>query len=343
MGLKIIIALLLISQSAFAAVTKTRTVKISGGDYTSLSACVNANESDFTAGAETLFVVSIEGDWSSRADSTPVVVDGSTTSPTAYITIETDATARHQDGWSANYYMLTSGVGGGAGPFKCDVDYSQVYGIQFELTYAGGAGRNTAEMSTTADSCLLAYNIIKNSGTNTGTITGILFSSNHGVCYNNFIFDYNVVSTDRGIASQTPGGGSWARIYNNTIFDCSNGIVSLSNNRVYATNNILGGCVVGANATGFLAGTGYNTTDSSSIGYNSPPATDSLDATITFVSNTDLHLDSQQHNNGTDLSAYFTDDIDGDTRSNWNRGADEIVAAGEADAYQGEIIMIGGD
>ena len=59
------------------------------------------------------------------------------------------------------------------------------------------------------------------------------------------------------------------------------------------------------------------------------------DATSCFTdwANDDYHLDSGGSeittlDDGDDLSGTFTDDIDGDTRSTWYIGADEIVAVG---------------
>jgi hypothetical protein len=72
--------------------------------------------------------------------------------------------------------------------------------------------------------------------------------------------------------------------------------------------------------------------DVSSVIRQSPPA--SLeDLFISIVaSSEDLHLESSGHNaldNGTDLSASFTDDIDGETRptgaNTWDIGADEVL------------------
>lgn len=51
---------------------------------------------------------------------------------------------------------------------------------------------------------------------------------------------------------------------------------------------------------------------------------------VTFVGGDDYHLaagDTVARGNGTDLSATFTDDIDGDTRSAWDIGPDEYQGA----------------
>lgn len=55
-------------------------------------------------------------------------------------------------------------------------------------------------------------------------------------------------------------------------------------------------------------------------------------ATITFVGGEDFHLDSSMSGTllGEDLSGTFTTDIDGDTRSSWYAGADELTGGGAA-------------
>jgi hypothetical protein len=53
-----------------------------------------------------------------------------------------------------------------------------------------------------------------------------------------------------------------------------------------------------------------------------------VDNSVTFVGGGDYHLaagDTAARGNGTDLSAFFTDDGDGDTRSAWDIGFDEVV------------------
>ena len=69
-----------------------KTVKPSGGDYTTLSACVNANEKDLTSSDE-YFDIEIDGDWTSTgADTTNVLFDTYTTDATRYINVYTTAT-----------------------------------------------------------------------------------------------------------------------------------------------------------------------------------------------------------------------------------------------------------
>jgi len=71
-----------------------KTVKPSGGDYTTLNACLAANQQDLVA-ADKYFDVEIDGTWAS-ADTTAVAgLTNYTTDATRYINIYTTAAARH--------------------------------------------------------------------------------------------------------------------------------------------------------------------------------------------------------------------------------------------------------
>src|SRR3990167_10661052 len=102
--LTLALLLLLIPNVVWGATQLKKTVKPSGGDYTSLEACMNANEQDLVA-ADKYFDVEIDGTWSS-ADTTAVTIENYTTDATHYINIYTTATARHLGAWSTNYYMF---------------------------------------------------------------------------------------------------------------------------------------------------------------------------------------------------------------------------------------------
>lgn len=87
-------------------------------------------------------------------------------------------------------------------------------------------------------------------------------------------------------------------------------------------------CAIGGYANSFT-NSGFAGCDSYGDGTRTTCSTD----TPTFVDadNDDFHLaaeDTTWRSQGTDLSAYFTDDIDGDTRTAWSIGADDGKASG---------------
>lgn len=329
--------LILLLISSVSAVEKKKTVKSIGGDYSTLEACLNANETDLTAGVGTTFVASIEDPWIG-ADNSAVLVDGWIPSRSYFITIETDAGARHDGKWNVTDYRLV--VNGR--PFRCFEPFTEVYGLQVNHTYDGVNPRDAVFFNTLADSCVFAYNIVKSTGTAANTQYALYMQGAGTLVYNNIVYGFNDEAGDRALFAN-PMGGEQILFFNNTIVDCRTGMFD-NTERINAQNNLFKGCYARANAIDFQRDTDYNTTDSSSFEYTHATTEDSVDAPITFAGADDFHLASQQHDNGFDLSAHFTDDIDGDTRSNWNRGADEFVGAEAADiSYTRRIKIIKGE
>jgi len=138
--------------------------------------------------------------------------------------------------------------------------------------------------------------------------------------YNNFI--YNITSSE---SSRNSGIYGVTKVYNNTLVNCKIGITSDSG-RVTANNNITQDCDDGF--FGSFYGYSYNNLSdisSDAPGYN--PVT----ASLTFVNaaSENYHLaasDTAAINAGYDMSATFTDDIDGQTRASFDIGADEYIA-----------------
>src|SRR3990167_4525241 len=95
---------LFLTANAEAVTQLKKTVMPSGGDYTSLEACMNANEQNLVT-ADQYFDVEIDGTWSS-ADTTAVTIENYTTDATHYINIYTTSAARHTGKASGNRYML---------------------------------------------------------------------------------------------------------------------------------------------------------------------------------------------------------------------------------------------
>ena len=80
-----------------------KTVKPSGGDYTSLEACLNDNEQNLVT-ADKYFDVEISGEWSS-ADTTAVTIHNYTTDSTRYINIYATGDAKHSGKVGTGYTL----------------------------------------------------------------------------------------------------------------------------------------------------------------------------------------------------------------------------------------------
>lgn len=320
MGIRIAIIILLMAVYSYGA-DSVVTVAPADEDYTTVEAALDDNEQDLTSLAKRM-VIQITGDWSGGEDTDGVTTAGYT-NPTSdyYIYIYTDSEARHDGKWNANKYILKYAF---IAIFN-SVDYTRIEGLQINHT-ANDADRYGI-LSTSAN-VTIAYCIIKATEAPSANLRGIVTTGAGGekYIYNTIIYDYSVENF--GIAMVIGGCDSCLFVYNNTMINCDLGI-SGSFDDVTAINNLFSGVVHRTNITQLAAGSDYNTTDSSSFEYSVDGGGndhDSVDATITFEGAEDFHITSNQ-NTGSDLSGIFTDDIDGDTRSAWNRGADEFVGA----------------
>jgi len=329
-------------KKCFAAEFLKKTVMPSGGDYTSLEACMNANEQDLTG--DGWFTVEIDGTWSS-ADTTAVVVHNYTTTSSDYINIYTTSAARHKGITSTSYYRLAMSTAGQY-PIKVYVNNLTVDGLQIGLNTNGFTADSTGFWL--ADNVSGVHTIKNNifymaaSADNYNSANGIKtqYSNSPTMYIYNNIFYKLAANGVSDITIWNYGGGTYY-IYNNTMYGQSavggtKGI-NADQGTLYLKNNIsvlhdadyddMVGATVHASSTNNLA------SDTTTPEYNT--YYDSKTVSFVDAANGDCHLksdDTSAIDYGADLSAeFFTDDIDGVTRSGtWDIGADEYVAAGGA-------------
>lgn len=330
-----VILFLLFAVRAEAATQLLKTVKPSGGDYTSLEACMNANEQNLVA-VDKYFDVEIDGNWSS-ADTTACTIHLYTTDATRYINIYTTTAARHlgkitgtiseyrlsSSGWNVTLLNILNG-------------FVTVTGLVFDRT---GGGGDSYDM------------FVGDSGSSTATIK-IISCIGKGSPANNFrshdcktlfinCISYNAAFSGFNLNDNYGVSGC----YNCTAIDNDKGFVTnyASSNQFY-TN-----CLSHSNTTADFSQNGGRTLVCNYCSSSDATADDwggvgnRVSQTFTFIDevNDNFHLASNdagardygQTNPGSGL---FTDDIDGQTRSGtWDIGADEYVAAGGGDVYSG--------
>ena len=128
---------------------------------------------------------------------------------------------------------------------------------------------------------------------------------------------------------------------NNTIYACVHGIRNSSgtnSDHMFAYNNAVFNCST-ADFTGAFNSSSDHNVSSDTSAPGTTTATGQTDYEDYFIDyeNGDFHLLDTSDNlwgvAGTDLSSSFTDDIDGETRSEWDVGADEY---NEDDIYFSE-------
>ncbi len=298
-----------------------KTVKPSGGDYTSLEACMNANEQDLTA-ADKYFDVEIDGTWSS-ADATPVLIHNYTTDSTRYINIYTTSTARHLGVYSSSCYRI-EGTMGGSTAFAISSNYVTVTGLQMNQTYTGyGYGLNITDGVSYAviDKCIVmaAGSVALRNWNNTST--GIIFKNtiakttktdSHGIATLSGIQILNCIAVGNGNGSGISRSGGTPIVKN--CYAASGAGVAYSASMTITTS----ASDDGSESTATVA---YSTSSGAYF-------------TNVTAGSEDFHIGalSALKDAGTDLSATFTDDIDGNTRptgaGTWDIGADEYIAAG---------------
>ncbi len=307
-----------------------KTVMPSGGDYTSLEACMNANEQNLVT-ADKYFDVEIDGTWSS-ADTSAVTIHNYTTDATRYINIYTTSAARHVGVWSTSYYMLNPTgnnhkiqISGNTTP------YITIDGLQIFNQATGDVYGGINVDGYTSGVLIIKSNIIKSSSSYT-TIRGIRLVANTNSTinvFNNIIYGF-IGSNAVGFWSQVS-----CFLYNNTVYDCSTGILSysidlgvLAKNNISYNNGTDYSIPVGGRWA--LASTNNLSKDTTAIPYNIYYISKTLTFTNTGAGTEDFHLvstDTDAIDKGADLSGTFTDDIDGVTRTGtWDIGADEYVS-----------------
>ena len=294
---------------------------LSGGTcaYVSLNVWEAARQADLPTGdiIEKVICSSDDAGSTHLADTTAVTIDGWTTDATRYIQIE--AASSHGGKWDATIYRMECVDVGNCIYNKEDfVRFLglQLYNRKSSVSWTGGGLKID---STAAGAVILIDKCISKTGTTDNP--ALEFANDTRGTFN----IYNCLLYDNGNGYGEIFINSWhatMNIFNCTFQNATVGIYNYNNKAtVYAKN-----CGF-SSVTTALSGTVTETTNSTS--------------TPTFVdaANDDFHLDDEDatwHSEGTDLSATFTDDIDGDTRSAWSIGMDDGAAAAAAFMYFGD-------
>ena len=312
----------------------TKTVKDSGGDYTTLNAALAGQAANLTtncAGTGGAGILTIECYTKASGDTTAASTGtGYTTSVDYYINITVPTAERHLGVWSTSKYYLSINVSN-YGALEVYENYTRMTGLQVAVNGTGDDDRCGIRIDG-AGYCLIDKCIVRRLSSS-NICQGIRFgnaSSLYCDIRNSYIYGFGVGDWYAGISCDDTSSN--IKIQNCTI---SGNYYGINGNSLVVTN-----CAVFNNVDDFL-GTmtiSYCASDDGG-GTNSvnisPGATEADDWANAFVdyANGDFHIkntSSVLYNAGNDLSGTFTTDIDGDTRSNWDIGADEYVAAGGA-------------
>ena len=262
------------------------------------------------------------------ADTTGVALSASwKTAATEYIKVWTDTAEgyRHDGTYqTGNVYRIEQA--GSAISSYDNANHVAIIGLEFLLN-GTASGQNVIDFETDADGWVYVEQcIFKETSSGSSNVAVRINRSGFDLrCSNNVIYDFDGTGTGVRLVSGI------SRLSNNTIHNCGRGIYKTSdtNNDVYLYNNLVQDCITNDfdnNSTDW-EGENYNvTSDGNDIsGANSVTG----DATFWDKANDDFHLhhdDTVARAAGTDLSSDtypFSVDMDGDTRVDWDIGADE--------------------
>jgi hypothetical protein len=325
------------------ALTRTRTVKSSGGDYTTLSGWEAGEQGDLP----TLLEVR-QAELYSFQDTTAVTFAGWTTDATHYVNVFTPASERSANGVydTAKYRLETTTdaitINNASAFFRFD-------GLQIKTTVSSGSLNAIGMVGatvTSGDVRISNSNIIAVISGTTGTSACIaannLSSGSATIrAWNNVIHDFvfGTVSVYAIFA-----GNSWtADTYNNTVYNCRFGYQQGGTATFISINNAAMSCNDGFNGT-FDASSDYNASDIAS----DAPGANAQTGSITFVNAAGgnfqpAYTDTVALGNGTtDPGAgLFSDDITGAARAApWDIGAFKAQAA-PISAVANQLLMIG--
>lgn len=353
--MRFILALLIglwTAPSAWALSCSEVIVCTSGGcDYQHLndaSAYMTANCSTLSAPAEVKICgnTSCDDTGSSIPDTTAALFSGVLTTATNNYVVRTYGSARH-DGTAnkSGAYSIQKSVGEyGYGIKISFIKNFLLDGVVVDVTAVtdrSAAGihsysDNSANFYITVDNSIVYY-----SGASPSSTYGFAAFKSQGhvgsyhYYHNNIAYGFHTTHVNNDFKGFE--GGSPTRPYeffNNTAYNNDIGVASYSSTYGYLAKNTLScgnDLDYYGDSTTYLSGSTNNLSCD-----NTAPALNTYyrSKTISFVSTTpgseDLHLvsgDTDAIDHGADLSATFTTDIDGQTRSGtWDIGADEYVA-----------------
>jgi len=268
--------------------------------------------------------------YADAVETTALDINGWTTEADNYIKIytpvnpnEVGVSQRHDGKWGDGYKLIIATEY--AYGINTRADCVVIEGLQIYQNQTANERSCISTVDADAGLFNISNNILRN---NNKSARGIEADSGSAAqklnVWNNIIYDCS-----DGIYSDWNENIVW-EVYSNTFYNIDTVVSVRRNNVVKAVNNILNNVSVGFYSVTYISGSDYNI---ASDGTSAGGVHDQTNVNLTFVdvSNGDFHLsasDVAAINNGTDLSSEgFSDDIDGDTRSGtWDIGADEYVA-----------------
>jgi hypothetical protein len=295
------------------ATERLKTVKPTGGDYTSLAAAIAGEAGNLVAADEWLHV-----ECYAMTDTAEANITGFTTDADCKIVVDTPLSERHQGVWDSNKYNITGPIDNGI--IKVNQAHVLLEGLQAYSTLAwSGAAIYLYDyfLNNHVSKCIVRANT--NRALRVVSAPGLGYKISNCIAIDSPV-GFDVRSMD---------------IYNCTAVNCTVGF-----RRSYGPMNAYN-CLAANNTTGFdqVGGntwTLYNCASSDGTADDFAGSGNRVNQTFSFkdAANGDYHLaenDTGARGHGlTDPgSGLYLDDIDGEIRTvPWDIGADQFVSGG---------------
>ncbi|MCJ7823492.1 MAG: hypothetical protein MUP44_01185 [Anaerolineales bacterium] len=255
-----------------------------------------------------------------------VTISGSTTDASHYMHLTVASGQRHDGTAGTGTRFHPASVAYGTSPFQIQDHYFIIEWVDFDETDTGG---HSETLTLTGTNITARYLILRGARNNN---TGINVSSSNSKIYNNFIYKIsNQAGPSYGaLWLNTLNGGIEA--YNNTVFGNTGTGITFGSGSLdhYVKSNISVGNTIGDYSdSGAYTAANNLSSDDTARGINSLKNKSAANQLISVTDGwEDLHLrdGADALDAGVDLSATFSDDIDGDSRpqnAGWDIGADE--------------------
>lgn len=287
--------------------------------YASMSEWNTAEATDLVSAGDTHRVVCSSG-LDAVASVAVTAGAGWTTDASNYITIEADPSDGHGGVYGAGYRLeiTTSGY---SETLVVNVPNTVIKGITIENTSgaASARGANINAIAPVFDSCFFV------AVSSTGSCAYI--SNSDGGLFTNCV----AIAKDAGTTCFNIGNFDYATFYNCTAISGSRGYYRIGTG---GTSAEIKNCVAYGASTADMGGTKWTassknaTSDTSAIGTS--PVTNITTAAFVDYAGGDYSPEAggALDGAGSDLSAFFTHDITGATRTQWDIGAWAVAASG---------------
>lgn len=281
--------------------------------YATMAGMVSSESKTLTASDVYLYV------YATGSDTTEVNFTGFTTDATRYIVVDGQGT----------YTLYTTSYQPG---LKINQQYLTIKSMSIRRNGASTivAAVDINSGNVTIEKCRIFSGASHTRDSGSGAVEVISVTSGTITVRNNFIYD----CIKHGIYWGIEGGESM-NIYNNTVVDCADvGIKVEVLNTDAGCTKVMKNNICYSNTTADFSIGPTMTTAGNLSSDTSSPQSGLRSKSLTFVdlAGKDYHListDTAAIDVGDDLSASFTDDFDGVTRSGtWDAGADEYVSVG---------------